>query len=42
MAKATLDSLGERASWRADSVWSDLKTDLRSVPAGRLIAGRDS
>lgn len=37
-ARAMLDSLGPRAAWRADSVWTDLKTDLRSVPAGRLIA----
>jgi Photosynthetic reaction centre cytochrome C subunit len=38
MARALLDSLGPRASMRADSVWPDLKTSLRNLPASRLIA----
>ena len=38
MAKALLDSLGSKASMRADSVWPDLKTNLRNFPASRLIA----
>ena len=38
MAKAVLDSLGDRASLPAESIWTDLKTSLRKVPARQLIA----
>ena len=38
MAAIMLDSLGTRAALPADSVWSDLKTDLGKVPARNLIA----
>lgn len=37
MATALLDSLGSRASLPAESIWTDLKTGLRKVPARNLI-----
>ena len=38
MAKALLDSLGDRASLPAESIWTNLKTGLKKVPARQLIA----
>lgn len=38
MAQALLDSLGSRASLPAESIWTDLRTSLKKVPARNLIA----
>jgi hypothetical protein len=38
MAQIMLDSLGSRGSEPAESIWPDLKTGLRRVPARNLIA----
>lgn len=38
MVKQLLDSLGPRASLPAESIWTDLKTNLKKFPANRLLA----
>jgi hypothetical protein len=38
MAQVMLDSLGTRGSLPAESIWTDLKTNLKRVPARNLIA----
>jgi hypothetical protein len=38
MAKIMLDSLGDRATLPAESIWANLKTGLAKVPARNLIA----
>ena len=38
MARALLDSLGDRAQLPAESIWTDMKTPLKRVPARQLIA----
>ena len=38
MARGMLDSLGDRASLPAESIWSDPKTSFKKVPARQFIA----
>lgn len=38
MVKQLVDSLGERVTLPAESIWTGLKTNLRKVPARQLLA----